>query len=75
MAVAIVLLFDREIFGPKIFRMETTISFFLSEGLAVWRLSKNQFKPVLAETAENYPAQKLGLLSPQNRYISHQCGI
>ena len=36
---------EEEIFGPKIMMMVTTISF-LSEGLAVWRLSRNQFKPV-----------------------------
>ena len=72
--VVIVLLFDREIFGPKILMMETTI-YFLSEGLAVWRLSRNQFKPVWAETVKNYPARKLELLSPRNRYICHQCGI
>ena len=48
---------------------------FLSEGLAVWRLSRNQFKPVWEETVQYYPARKLELLSPQNRYISHQCGI
>ena len=48
---------------------------FLSEGLAVWRLSRNQFKPVWSKTVKNYPARKLELLSPQNRYISHQCGI
>ena len=48
---------------------------FLSEGLAVWRLSRNHFKPVWAETVKNYPARKLELLTPQNRYIGHQCGI
>ena len=47
----------------------------LVEGLAVWRLSRNQFKPVWAETIKNYPAWKLELLSSQNRYIGHQCGI
>ena len=73
-AVVVVLLFDREIFGPKILIMETTISF-LSEGLAVGRLSRNQFKPVLAETVKNYPVRKLEFLSPQSRYIGHQCGI
>jgi hypothetical protein len=37
---------EEEIFGPKILMMVTTIYFFLSEGLAVWRLSRNLFKPV-----------------------------
>ena len=37
----------------------------MSEGLAAWRLSRNQFKPVWAETVENYPARKLEFLSPQ----------
>ena len=45
------------------------------EGLAVWRLSRKQFKPVWAETVENYPERKQGLLIPQNRYIGHQGGI
>ena len=49
--------------------------FFLSEGLAVWRLSRNQFKPVWDETVKNYPARKQELLSSQNRNINHQCGI
>ena len=40
---------------------------FLSEGLAVWRLSRNQFKPVWAETVKNYPPWKLEFLSPKNR--------
>ena len=48
---------------------------FLSEGLAVWRLSRNQFKPVLAETVQNYLARKLELLSSQSMYIGQQCGI
>ena len=61
--VDIIISKEEEIFGPKILMMETTISF-LSEGLAIWRLSRNQFKPVWAET---YPARKLELLSPQNR--------
>ena len=73
-AVVIVLLFDREIFGPKILMIETTISF-LSECLADWRLSRSQFKPVWAETIKNYPARKLELPSPQNRYKGHQCDI
>ena len=47
----------------------------MSGGLAVWRLSRNQFKPVLAETVKNYPEGKLELLSPQNRYIGHQYGV
>ena len=51
--------------------IETNISL----GLDVWRLSRNQFQPVWAKTVENYPAQKLDLLSPQNRYIGHQGGI
>ena len=38
---------------------------FLVKGLAVLRRSIIQFEPVWAET-ENYPAQKLELLSPQN---------
>ena len=41
-AVDIIISKEEEIFGPKILMMETTISF-LSEGLAVWRLSRNQF--------------------------------
>ena len=54
--------------------METTISF-LSAGLAVWRLSRNQFKPVWAESVENYPSRKLELLIPHSSYIGHQCGV
>ena len=73
-AVVIIISQEQEIFGSKILMMETTISF-LSECLAVWRLSRNQFKPVWAETVKNYPARKLTLLSPQNRYIGHQRGI
>ena len=65
---------DEEIFSPNILMIKKTLSF-LSEGLAVWRLSRNQFKPVWAETVKNYPARKLELLIPQNRYIGHQCGI
>ena len=41
--------------------------FFLSVALAVCRLSRIQFKPVWTGTVENYPAQKLELLSPQNK--------
>ena len=70
-AVDIIISKDEEIFGPKILMMETTI-FFLSDA---WRLSRNQFQPVWAETVENYPLWKLELLSPQNRYIGHKCGI
>ena len=44
-AVDIIISKEEEKFGPKILMMETTISV-LSEGLAVWRLSRNQFKPV-----------------------------
>ena len=44
-AVDIIISKEEEIFGPKILMVETEISF-LSEGLAVWRLSRNQFKPV-----------------------------
>ena len=47
----------------------------MSEDLAVWRLSRNPFKPVWAKTVNNYPARKLELLTPQIRYICHQCGI
>ena len=42
--------------------------------LKIW-LFGNQFKPVWAETVEDYPARKLELFSPQNRYIGRQCGI
>ena len=68
-AVEIIISKEEEIFSPKILMMETTISFFLSEGLAVWRQSRNQFKSVWAETVENYFARKLELLSIA------QCGI
>ena len=44
------------------------------EGLAVWRISRNQFKPVWAEIAKNYPARKLELHIPQNWFIG-QGGI
>ena len=44
-AVDIIISKEEKVFGPKILMMETTISF-LSEGLAVLRLSRNQFKPV-----------------------------
>ena len=54
--------------GPKILMTITTISFF------GW-LSRNQFKPVWAETVKNYPARKLEFLSPQNRYMGHQGSI
>ena len=57
----------------KILMIETTISF-LVEGLAVWRMSRNQFEPVWAEIVKIYSAQKLELLIPQNRYIGHQGG-
>ena len=63
-AVDIIILKEEEIFSPKILMMETTISF-LSEGLAVWR----------QKLLKNYSARKLELLSPQIRYIIHQCGI
>jgi hypothetical protein len=43
--VDIIISNEEEIFGPKILMMVTTI-YFLSEGLALWRLSRNQFKPV-----------------------------
>ena len=64
-AVDIVISKEEEIVGPKILKQQYL---FLVEGL----LSSNQFKPVLAETVKNYPARKLELLSPKNRYI---CGI
>ena len=65
-AVDIIISKQEEICGPKILTMETTIFIFVWS-LAVWRLSRNQFKPVWAETVKNYPAWKLELLSPQNR--------
>ena len=73
-AVDIIISKEEEIFGPKILMMETKISF-LSEGLAVWRLSKPHFKSVWAETVKNYPARKLELICPQNKYIGYQYGI
>ena len=62
---------EEEMFGPKILMMETTIFFF------VWRVGclEAEQKPVWVETVENYPARKLELLTPQNRYIGHQCGM
>ena len=45
-AIDIIISKEEEIFGPRILMMETTIFFVVSEGLAVWRLSRNQFKPV-----------------------------
>ena len=57
----------------KIFMIVTTISF-LVEGLAVWRISRNQFEPVWAETINIYSARKLEFLIPQNRYIGRQGG-
>ena len=44
-AVDIIISKEEEIFGPKILMMLMNISF-LVEGLAVWRLSRNKFKPV-----------------------------
>ena len=63
-----------EIFDPNILMMIQTF-FFFGEGLTVWGKSWNQFKPVKAETVENYPERKLELLSPTNRYIGHQGDI
>ena len=45
----------------------------MSESLVAWSISRNQFKPVWAETVENHPARKLELLSPHNR--GHQVDI
>ena len=45
-AVDIIISKEEEKFGTKILMMKTTISF-LSEGLAVWRLSRNQFEQKL----------------------------
>ena len=48
---------------------------FLSKVLAVPRPSRNQIKPVWAETVKKYSTRKLELLSPHNWYIGHQWGI
>ena len=50
----------------------------LSLLVGVWRMSKNQywFLLILCQTSvRNYPAQKLELLIPQNRWIGDQGGI
>ena len=54
--------------------METTISF-LVKVLPIWRMIKNQFESVRAETNENYPAWKLQIDQRQTRNTCHQGGI
>ena len=71
--VDIIITKEEKIFVQKSWWWKQQLFFF--EGLAVWRLSRKQLKPVWAETVKNYPAQKLELLSPRNRYIGHQYGI
>ena len=46
--VDIIISKEEKIFGPKILMMVTKI-FFLSEGLAVWRLNRNQFEQKLSK--------------------------
>ena len=38
--------FSQQIFSPKIFMMLTTTFFFVVVDLAIWRMSRNQFKLV-----------------------------
>ena len=59
---------EEEILNPKILMMVMTTSFF------GWRFGclKDEQKPIWAETVYNYPAKKLELVSPQNRYKGHQ---
>ena len=42
---------EEEILGSKVLMLEKTI-FFVLKGLAVWSLSRNQFKPVWADTVK-----------------------
>ena len=49
--------------------------FWRSKFLRHCSFKQNQCEPVWAETVNNYPALKLELLSPQNRYICHQGGV
>ena len=62
---------DKEMFKPKILMMVKKNSLFLSGSLAVWRISRNQVRPVWAENVKNYSARKLELLCTHNRCTGH----